>query len=63
MSQETAGGRLLRFPLERRLAAMADEAEAENALEAHAGVEGAIPGVEYVQAPGWFGVRLRPETT
>lgn len=55
-------GDLIRFPLERR-------------LEQRARAEGApprVPGVtveyhpdgnvEYVQQPGWFGVRIRPPT-
>jgi hypothetical protein len=55
-AQEPAGARLLRFPLERRLVAISREAEAEKPSERHA-------GVEYVREPGWFGVRLRPETS
>lgn len=45
-------GRLVRFPLERRLAAIQAERDAQNASES---LE-----AEYVRKPGWFGIRLRP---
>jgi hypothetical protein len=54
MPQDDAGARLLRFPLERRFAAMQAELDAEKPSERD---------VEYVRLPGWFGVRLRPPGT
>lgn len=58
---------MLRFPLERRLAAIQAESEAQKLSEhptpawAQAGRSGGDTNFEYVHDVGFFGVRLRPQ--